>query len=238
MDFTAEVHLGPEKTASAVAVHLTVRLPHGVHASARQVAGPVRCLRLRGKLELEAVHGEVFASQVHGSLRARTEGGDIVLKTFKGDALDLASGAGDLELIDATARQAMLRTGGGRIGGRLVTSSALAIESEAGDVRLEEFESVKLDVKTGSGLVILASRLRRTRDVSIETRGGDVMLRLSDLAPFDLAATTKSGSVQTRGLSRVEVLEEGAGGARLRRSTGGASLRIHAPAGKVMLAAL
>lgn len=233
-----DVRLGPEKTAVAVAVHLTVRLPHGVQASARQIAGAVRCLRLRGTLQLEADRGELFASQVHGSLRARTEGGDIVLKTFKGEQLDLASSAGDLDLVDVASRQARLRTAGGRIRGRLVNSSALGIETEGGDVRLEELESVKLDVKTGSGLILLTSRLRRTRDVSIESRTGDVFVQVSDLAPFDLSATTKSGSVETRGLSRIERLEEGAAETRLRRSTGGASLRIYAPGGKVMLAAL
>ncbi len=233
-----EVRVGPEKGAASVAVHVAVTLPHGLRVSARQVAGTVRCMRLRGQVSLEAVHGEVFASQVYGVLHARAEDGDVVLKTFKGDEVDLRSEAGDIELIDTDAKQARLHTGSGRIRGSLITSSTLVIESEAGDVKLEEFEAVKLRIKTGSGTVALASRLRQTRDVSIESSAGDVTLRVSDLAPFALSASTKSGTVNTRGLNGVEIVKEGEQGTRLKRSTGGATLKIAAPQGKVTVAAL
>jgi len=219
------VEIGDAKGAAAMAVHVKITLPLGLHASLKQYVGTIRCSGLRGRLDLEIVEGEAFAEQIYGDLRARTGGGELRVWKYRGDSFDLQTGSGRIDLTDINAQQLRLTTGSGAIRGSAIHAASLVVETASGNVELEDLEPARFDVSTGSGDVDLASLLTRTSQGSIRTDSGDVTLRVGRLTPFDLRAGAGSGAVKAQGVA-LELIEEGEDGAHFRRRSGGPALRV------------
>lgn len=230
------VQLGRSKGAVALAVHLKVTLPNDIHSSIRQFMGSVQCTLVRGRLELENVEGKMVVSRIYGGLRARTGGGDVSVLTAKGEQVFLHTGSGNMELIDVNVDEVLLQTGSGHIKGEALTVGHLAVQATAGNVDLDDLDSRTFQITTGSGNVNLGTRLQRTRKASIQSASGDVILRVGNIAPFDLQFETDSGSVKAKGLS-LEAAQEGGSVPRLRRGTGGVDLRVTTGSGEVILRA-
>lgn len=219
------VQVGKSKGASALAVHLEIRLPLEIRASLTQTVGTIHCLGLRGEIDLEVVEGTLLAEQIYGGLQARTAGGELTVTKFRGERFDLQTSSGDIALADVEAGETRLRSSSGAIEGRTISAGAMTVDTATGDVTLEDLESIRLILNTESGHVDLGSKLQRTREASIHSASGDVTLRVGMLAPFDLEARTESGSFKNRGVS-LEVLDEDDRGASVRRGRGGAELQI------------
>jgi hypothetical protein len=227
------VQVGQSKGAMALAVHVSVVLPHGVHSSVRQFMGSVDCDRLRGDLVIENVEGHVELGRVYGKLDARTGAGDLTVLSFRGERANIQTSSGTIEMVDIAADELSLRTGSGPIRGREIKSDALTVDAQSGEVELGELDSRRLHVTSGSGDVDLDTMLQRTREATIRSGSGDVTLRVGTLAPFDLEARSESGSVKADG--PFEVAQQEKTEATIRRGTGGAALDVATTSGAVVL---
>jgi hypothetical protein len=228
------VTLGPTKGATPLAVHVSVTVPHDVNVEVQQVMGTVHCLRLRGRLDVDATHGEVLIERIYGTVRARTDEGNLAIMTAKGETVDAEIRAGDLELIDVKADVVRIGTGEGAIAGEKLGAGALTIEALNGTVSLDELDATKFVVDTGSGDIDLGLRLQRAREGSIRSGSGDVTLRLGTFAPFDLLIASTSGEIKSKGLP-VETVAGDGGQQRLKRGTGGARIEVTTGGGGVIL---
>ncbi len=231
------VEVGSAKGAAALAVHLEVHLPYDVDVEVDQVAGAVRCERLRGVVSVSVVDGTLEAVQVNGSLAARTGRAELDVKTFRGESLTLQTGSGDISLIDVVGDSARVMTGSGAVRGQLVRVDELTVDSGSGNVDLSEVEPGTFDLKTASGTVDVAGQLRSMRHGEIHSGSGDVTIRVGHLTSFDLLARTEKGSVKFRDLA-LELVEEGEDGTHLRHRSGGRELKVTTDKGDVVVRAL
>jgi hypothetical protein len=228
------VALGQSKGARGLAVHLTITVPHDVHATMRQSMGSVECDLLRGHLEIENLEGHINLGRLYGTLQARTAGGDLSILTFKGDRARIQTASGSVQVVDVAADELHLRTTSGTIEGRAIKTDAMNVEADSGGIELAEVEARRFSIHTESGNVDLAARLQRTQQATIESVSGDVTLRVGKLAPFDLEANTDSGSVKALdGSFKVEQKEKT--DATVHRGTGGADLDVKTASGTVVL---
>lgn len=230
------VQLGQSKGAVGLAVHLTITVPHDVHASMRQFMGSVEADLLRGHLVIENVEGHVDLGRLYGTLDVRTGGGDLTILTFKGERAHIQSASGTVEVIDIAADELHLRTTSGTIQGRAIKADDMNVEADSGTISLAGVEARRFNINTRSGNIDLAAQLQRTLEASIQSGSGDVTLRLGSLAPFDLDAHTETGAVKAQHESfKVEQDEKIA--AVVHRGTGGAALAVTTISGTVVLKA-
>lgn len=232
------VEIANGKGALAAAVHLKIVVPTEIAGVFKQVAGTLRGSRLRGSLRFESMAARVTIEQVYSELVARTGGGALTVRTFKGDRIELESGSGDMDLEDVQAKDAVFRSTSGAIRGARIVASAIAVRSGSGDVELAEVDPATVRIETDSGGVLLATRLKNTREAAIRSGSGDVTLRVGDVTPFTLDAKTRSGSVSTRGVEDLKVEEQAKNAARYRRGTGGPNVAIETVSGGVTLASI
>lgn len=226
------VQIGHNRGAVALAVHLTVNVPHDVDTAVRQFLGSVQSTLVRGRLDLQNVEGNIVATRTYGSLQARTGGGNVSVLTAHGEGVSVQTGAGGIELVDVKTERVALDTDSGSIETRDLRAADLSVRAGSGTVELVDVEASRLEVATGSADVDLSPRLQRIQEAAIRSVSGDVTLRIGEIAPFDLHV--ESGEVKSRGLDLASA--EAAGGvARLRRGTGGAELRVATDTGEVIL---
>jgi len=184
-------------------------------------------------LRIESVDGLVAVERCLGSLEVETVRGDVHVAAFQGDALQLRSKLGKIELLDVRVARSHLETESGSIRGDNVRSDELTVASATGDVEFGSVEPTTVEVKTGSGSVDLASNLQSLNEAVIESDTGDVTLRIGALTHFDLEAETKSGGVKALGGLSLDVQEQEGLSSRLQHGQGGPHLRISALGGSV-----
>lgn len=231
------VEVGSAKGATPLAVHLHVSLPLDTVTELRQVVGTLDVARLRGDTTLEIVEGQAEAMQLYGTLRVRTGGGDVGIKTFKGDTLVVETSSGPVEVVDARVDRADIRTGAGPVRIESAQAESLGVRSASGDVLLVAVESRALDVRSEQGEVDVATRLKRTREATIVS-GGDVVLRVGEVTPFDLVATTRKGGVDAKGIDLEPIARADDGLPRWRRGHGGVDVRVEALRGSLTVRAI
>jgi len=229
------IQVGEIKGAAALSVNLEITIPLETTFSARQIVGSISGSGLRGHVSMEIVEGSVFAEQVYGSFEARSGGGDIQLHKFRGEELYLQTSSGTMELIGLDAKRAELRTGSGPIRGGDFRVSDLRIDSGSGNIKLDRLDTRRIDIKSVTGDVDLASELARTERVTIESDSGDVILRISRMAPFGLRATTQKGSVKAAKGVAVDTFEDVGDAILVRRRTGGTELQVTTVSGAVQI---
>jgi hypothetical protein len=228
------VEVGSSKGAAAVAVYLEINVPLEIEAKLRQTVGTVQASGVRGKFDLEVVEGQVIAEQVYGTLHTRTGGGDVVVRKFTGPALEVQTASGRLDLVEIAADETRVQNGTGEIQGSTITTKALHVENGTGEVRLAGLDAVALDVSSGSGPVDLGVRITRTRQATVKTDSGDVVLRVSPTTPFALRAESGEGSVEHKAIA-AEVLDLDKNRVQLKRGQGGADLKVTSTKGDVLV---
>jgi DUF4097 and DUF4098 domain-containing protein YvlB len=225
------VQVGRQKGAAALAVHLTIQVPMDVRSSFRQVVGTIEGETSRGDMRLEVVDGRIKADHLYGTLHARSGGGFVEVTSFIGDELAVQTATGDLELAEVRTRSARVTTGSGTIQIDGIEADDLDVASGSGDVAIARAEPRRLAIEAGAGDVDLAPLFSKTKEATVHAGTGDVVLRVSEIASFSVAAETRSGEVRANGL---ELSEEAAGGVRRwRRGVGGPEVRIRAEQGEV-----
>ena len=232
------VEIGPSKEAVAAAVHLKIVVPSDIHASFFQAVGSLSGARVRGTMEFESIAGAVTIEQAYSRLGVRSGGGDVVLRTFKGDSIEIESGAGEMKIDDVQTKGATFKSTSGSIHGVRILAGSMIAMSESGDVQFSDVDPTKVRIETDSGEVDLSTRLRSTHEASIRSGSGDVTLRVGDVTPFLVEAKTTSGSVSTKGVPHLDVLEESKTSAKYRRGSGGVTVSVETASGDVEVSAI
>jgi len=225
------VQVGDVKGGAAVAVHLHVSLPLDSVAEFRQVLGTLDVARLRGATTLDLVEGRAEAVQMYGTLLVRTGGGAAAVKSFKGERLEVETVSGDIEVVDLNADAVTLSSTTGWVRGSSVSAGSLDVATARGDVEMDAVEPRALAVRADQGAVDFGTRLKRTREASI-VAGGDVTLRVGEVTPFDLVATTRKGRISSKGIDLREI-DGTDGAARWRRGAGGVDVVVTTTGGSL-----
>lgn len=144
-------------------------------------------------------------------VQAQTGSGNVQSTGLRGEQ-QLRTGAGDLDVRNATGPDISAITGNGDVHASSVTAGVLDTRTDAGDVTVSGIRaSTRIDVTSGNGTLRLTDL--RARSLSASTNAGDVLaqgLRTSlvllrtangtinsrlDAAPDDLTARSDSGDV-------------------------------------------
>lgn len=137
--------------------------------------GAIRAENLRGDVQLSSGDGRIDASRLAGTIRLSTSDGAIDVRDAEGD-VELSSGDGR---IDATGMQAALR-------------------AKTSDGRLTaDGRFTRLDLRSGDGAVSATVRegSRMESDWFLNSRDGSITLRLPEVFPAELDASTGDGRV-------------------------------------------
>jgi DUF4097 and DUF4098 domain-containing protein YvlB len=228
------VEVGQIRGATALAVHIEIQLPLEIRSEFQQIAGSISCTGLRGEIALESANGNLELRQIYGSLSARTGSGKLQVWKFHGESFNVQSSSGDIELNDVRAAETRLRTASGSILGDVLGGKSLLARTASGEVRLEDVQSTVLDLETGTGSVNLASHLKLLRQAAIRSESGDVTLRVSPRASFDIRTETANGSTKVKGFD-LDLDEPSENGAHLVRGRKGSDLRIATVKGDVVV---
>jgi hypothetical protein len=229
-----EVTITKDRKAAGLAVHLTVAVPLDTPLAIRQGIGSVEVRHWRGDLQVEADGGNVDVGYCYGTVRINTAGADVRVVSFQGDALDLASDDGRIEMEEIRVKNLALSSTAGRIGGTGINAGTLGIRNGSGAVKMVDIAPKILDVTTVSGDIDLAMRLQSAEQIAISSETGDLVLRLSEHSSFDLLADFNSESPKTPGLD-LELIERDGRLAHYRKGAGGVDLQVRTGTGKLMV---
>jgi hypothetical protein len=229
-----EVTITKDRKAAGLAVHLTVAVPLDTPLTIRQGIGSVEVGHWRGDLQVETDDGNVEVVHCYGTFRINTAGANVQVVSFQGDALDLATGDGGIEMEGIRVKDLALSSTAGRIGGTGINAGTLGIRNGSGAVKMVDIVPKILDVTTISGNIDLAIRLRSAEQIAISSETGDLVLRLGKYSSFDLLADFKSESPKTPGLD-LELIERHGRLAHYRNGAGGVDLQVRTGTGKLMI---
>ncbi|ANM28710.1 DUF4097 family beta strand repeat-containing protein [Moorena bouillonii] len=227
------VELGNVRKAPALAVHLRVRLPRDSRAALRQAVGSIDCARFRGDLSLTNAAGAVRVQQFYGTLDARSARGTLDVRTVRGGQLSLQTGTGDLMLADVQTGSVSLQSGEGSIEATDIKAEQVEARSSEGAIVLYQLEPGQLAVESAGGDIELESTLKYARSWQVESRRGDVELRLGRYASFALTTRTAGNGFAAEGLE-LEQVGQDSEGTHWQHKRGGPRLAV-AAGGKVTL---
>ena len=191
--------------------HYTIRLPKKFNSLIKTSGGNVSAQNLTGRCDLNTSGGNIRVSAVNGETIVSTSGGNVDVMDVKGE-------------VDA-------ETSGGNVAIENVTGNVKGTTS-GGDV---EFIGIDGRVKGGtSGGSVKVKLTGDNKGVDVETSGGDIDILIKDGTGADVDVETSGGSVDcdmpvtVRGKVRDSELHGkiNGGGAPLRASTSGGSIRI------------
>lgn len=140
-----------------------------------------------GRMLIEEAKGDLRAHGLHGELNVQLASGDVQLQDHTG-AVDLDVKSGDLTLERVEGNVIMdLKSGDVEIGEIRGNLRGLVV---SGDVRVAAAEAVSLDVISGDVEVSGAEG-----GVSVDTKSGDIDVRLPLEARASIEATVMSGEI-------------------------------------------
>jgi DUF4097 and DUF4098 domain-containing protein YvlB len=172
------------------------------HVELSTSGGDVVAGDVRGDVEVSTSGGDIEVGSVKGELEAATAGGDIRVHDVE-EGLDASTAGGDIEVGNVGGR-ADVSTAGGDIGLGMVSGSVRA-KTAGGDIELESADGEvevstaggdldlhgvtgSVDGETAGGDIIAELNPARDGHSSLETQGGDVILRV----PEDARATIEA----------------------------------------------
>lgn len=228
------VSLGNQRDATPLAVHVVVTVPHESKVNAKQIVGPVSVNHARGVFATESVDGGITIEQVYGSIEARTNASPVEVRTFKGSTLVIETVSGSIDVVDARAADAQVRTSSGKVSGDRIEGISWKVEAKLGDVRFEHTEAVSLEVATTEGGIDVTSGLTGTKNAVLKSETADIALRVGTGSHFDAELRSGSGDFAVKGLELKEIAREpkvmkyrqGSGGAKLVIETGDGTAQL------------
>jgi hypothetical protein len=229
-----EVTITKDRKAAGLAVHLTVAVPLDTPITIRQGIGSVEVEHWRGDLQVETDDGNVDVVHCYGTFRINTAGADVSVVSFQGDALDLATGDGGIEMEAIRVKDLALSSTAGHIGGTGINAGTLGIRNDSGAVKMADVAPNILDVTTISGNIDLALRIHSAEQIAVSSETGDLVLRLSQYSSFDLQADLESASPKTPGFD-LKLIERDGRLAHYRNGLGGVDLQVRTGTGKLMV---
>jgi hypothetical protein len=228
------VSLGNQRDATPLAVHVVVTVPHDSKVNARQIVGPVSVHHARGSFTTESVDGGITVEQVYGAMEARTTASPVEVRTFKGASLVIETVSGNIDIVDARAADARLRTTSGEVVADRIEGISWKVEAKLGDVRFARTEAVSLEVATTEGGIDVTSGLTGTKNAVLKSETADIALHVGTGSHFDAELRSGSGDFAVKGLELKEIAREpnvmkyrqGSGGAKLVLETGDGTAQL------------
>ncbi len=209
-----KVTVRSDETRGAVLLYadLILRLPEGLEAEVRNVAGNITADGIRGALSLDTGSGNIEAENGDGTLEVDTGSGDVDVLRQRGSVVaDTGSGDVTLEDVDGDVEA---DTGSGNVTIQNVDAQTILVDTGSGDIRLESVQgsleadtgsgevhgrnltlSGRLVADTGSGDVDLQGDFSQVRRLAIDTGSGDVILSGTSFPAMDLEIDTGSGGI-------------------------------------------
>lgn len=184
----------------------------------------------RATVAVETAGGSVRVASLEGAVKVDTAGGNIDVVDVRGDAaLDTAGGGIDVRNLDGALTA---DTSGGSIRVERVSGDA-SLETSGGSIEVVEAGG-RVDAETSGGSIDVAFSKGNAKGGSLETMGGGIHVAVDPSIGLDISASTMGGSVSTnlpvtvQGTGKKSSLQGklGSGGAALKASTMGGSIRI------------
>ncbi len=183
-------------TGAEVWADVEVRVPRrAVHATFRNMVGPISAGGLQGTIRLDSASGEIAATGLSGEISADTGSGDIRAEKIEG-SFDCDTGSGTCLLTGFKGDDISCDTGSGAITVRQVQARKVTTDTGSGSIRVEGADIEEFWGDTGSGrisLEVTGSRLRRVR---ADTGSGGVEVRIPADTGFELATDQGAGDLE------------------------------------------
>jgi hypothetical protein len=146
--------------------------------------GDIELGEVKGKLDVATSGGDIEVGGAGKDVNAKTAGGDIIVGDVGGDA-ELSTAGGDIQVGHVTGT-AVLGTAGGDIeaGG---AKGGIVAETAGGDITLAGITGF-VDAETAGGDIEVALTPDGTRESTLETKGGDIILVLPAKAKASVEA--------------------------------------------------
>lgn len=252
-DFDIEVADGVTLHAKAATGDLTADGPFA-SASLDSKFGAVSATGIRGRLDLNAGSGEIRIANCAGDVHGQSSYGNVSATGIEGEAMELSTSSGDIEVADAKLASLRLRTKFGKLTVQK-TVAALDLETGSGDLRIvgtdgslrafTQYGSIdaegvwqRIDVRTGSGPVSVRAEngSAATSGWKLESQYGAVALAVPAEFACMLDLETKWGDAECA----FEVVVPAGGSPQNGRlagkvGTGGATVRLVSGSGDVAL---
>jgi DUF4097 and DUF4098 domain-containing protein YvlB len=153
-------------------------------AELRTSGGDIEIDDVEGVLDAKTSGGDITIGNVAKSLDAKTAGGDIEVGNVGGDA-DCATAGGDIILAEVSGT-ADLRTAGGDI--EIESASGkVSAQTAGGDMKLLNITG-SIKAETAGGDVEVHLDPQGSTQSTIETKGGDIVLRVPASAKTEIEA--------------------------------------------------
>jgi hypothetical protein len=173
-----------------------IRVPRrAVHATFRNVVGPISAGGLQGTVRLDSASGEIAAAGLSGEISADTGSGDIRAERIEG-SFECDTGSGTCLLTGFTGDTVGCDTGSGAITVRHVVARTVTTDTGSGSIRVEGADIEEFRGDTGSGRISLEVTGNRLRRVRADTGSGSVEVRVPADTGFELAADQGSGDLE------------------------------------------
>jgi DUF4097 and DUF4098 domain-containing protein YvlB len=189
-----------------VSVDYTVTMPASASIDAHSVSGDVKVTGVRGAVRVDAVSGNVTATDTPKLENARSVSGDVLLSGVTTD--------GDLVAASIS----------GNVTARSIKVRSLELGSVSGDLKAVDVTCDRLSAKSTSGEVEYTGAITKGGSYDINVHSGDVRLTLANPSGFVLNANTFSGSIRSD-LQLTIGGDAGAGSPQGRRSFSNRSMR-------------
>lgn len=171
----------------------TIQVPKSFAAKLDTGGGSITARDLVGDLRANSGGGKLKFAHLNGARRANTGGGSIELASCEG-ASEVESGGGDILSRDGQGTL-RVRTGGGAIEVRNFSGDT-DVETGGGELSLEKI-SGRIMGETGGGAITATVSGNDAHDISLQSSGGSIDLKLPATAAVDIDADTGSGKITT-----------------------------------------
>jgi hypothetical protein len=218
------------RNPSVTGLHLELNEP-------QRVTVEIRCQVPRScRLDLATNDGSINVGDLSGNVKVRARNGTLFFRHINGD-IDAADDHGDIVLSHCTGSVKMSAVVGNIRAGTIV--GPVDLQTTNGDIEVQHvLGGGKLSATAGD--ITLGLPKVMTRDVSADTDGGAITVRLDPEAHCTLHASSVWGKIHLR--PAVPVLVQ-SGGDRKRTlvgtlNGGGPDVRLHASGGQIQINAL
>jgi hypothetical protein len=215
---------------SSPSMHFEVRVPREVQVFVDTAGGRIELEAIDGDVDLDTSGGSITVEDVHGEVVADTSGGAIRIREISGNVrADTSGGSISISSVDGTV---VADTSGGGISLDDITGDIVA-DTSGGGINIEQAGgSVRAD--TSGGPVTVRFSSGNNAGGSLSSSGGRVTAHLDPSVSLDIDASTSGGSVRSdlpvtvRGsISKTALRGQlNGGGAVLKLRSSGGGIRI------------
>ena len=178
---------------SGPSMHFEIRVPKEVRVLVDTSGGRIELEAIDGDVDLDTSGGSITVEDVRGKVVADTSGGAIRIREVWGDVrADTSGGSISISMIDGNV---VADTSGGGISMNDVSGDIVA-DTSGGGISIEEAGgSVRAD--TSGGPVTVAFSQGNNAGGSLSSSGGRVTARIDPSVGLDIDASTSGGSVRS-----------------------------------------